>query len=58
MSVWGMPGFRSEYSFLFRLTMEEVGVGLRFSCRFKTIAGLVKETKESTKDAVQTLCKT
>ncbi|KAK3176924.1 hypothetical protein OEA41_008250 [Lepraria neglecta] len=24
---------------------------------FKTIAGLVKETKESTKDAVQTLCK-
>ena len=27
------------------------------SRRFKTIAGLVKETKESTKDAVQTLCK-
>ena len=25
--------------------------------RFKAIAGLVKETKESTRDAVQTLCK-
>lgn len=25
--------------------------------RFKKIVGLVKETKESTKDAVQTLCK-
>lgn len=24
---------------------------------FKAIAGLVKETKESTRDAVQTLCK-
>ena len=25
--------------------------------RFKAIAGLVKETKESTRDALQTLCK-
>ena len=25
--------------------------------RFKAIAGLVKETKQNTKDAVQTLCK-
>ena len=25
--------------------------------RFKVIASLVKETKESTRDAVQTLCK-
>ena len=26
-------------------------------CRFKDIAGLVKETKESTRTAVQSLCK-
>ena len=57
MSVWGTQGFRSKFSFSSRLTVEESGLGLRFSCRFKTIAGLVKETKESTKDAVQTLCK-
>lgn len=57
MSVWGMRAFRSEYSFCSDLRMEDFALDLRFSCRFKTIAGLVKETKESTKDAVQTLCK-
>ena len=29
----------------------------RYHHRFKAIAGLIKETKESTRDAVQTLCK-
>ena len=57
MNVWGMRAFRSKYSFWSRFSMERFGLRLRFPCRFKTIAGLVKETKESTKDAVQTLCK-
>ncbi len=35
---------------------EEDWLTLRL-CRFKAIAGLVKETTEGTRDAVQTLCK-
>lgn len=57
MSVWGMPVFRSEPSPLTTMWLGKQAKQLILVVRFKAIAGLVKETKESTRDAVQTLCK-
>lgn len=57
MSVWGMPVFPSEPSPPNIMWLGRRAKQLTFLVRFKAIAGLVKETKESTRDAVQTLCK-
>lgn len=57
MSVWGMPVYRSEPSPLAIMWLGKPAKQLTLVARFKAIAGLVKETKESTRDAVQTLCK-
>lgn len=57
MSVWGMPVFQSELTSPIHMVLGKEQNWLRLVTRFKAIAGLVKETKESTKDAVQTLCK-
>lgn len=56
MSVWGMPVFPSELTCPMHMPWERAR-WLNLVTRFKAIAGLVKETKESTRDAVQTLCK-
>jgi hypothetical protein len=59
MSVWGMQIYRSKFSFapiqcFAGRRWERMADGAN---RFKAIAGLVKETKQNTKEALQTLCK-
>lgn len=67
MSVWGMRAFGSRCFFVFFWYFGGKGEKADVKCmckmvadvldRFKSIAGLVKETKQSTKEALQALCK-
>ncbi len=55
MSVWEMPWFQSKFIH-FSHSSQEFWM-LNVIKRFKAIAGLVKETKETTGEALSVLCK-
>ena len=59
MNVWGMLMYRSKFlALIWCFAAQRPDRMADSTGRFKVIAGLVKETKQSTKEALQTLCKT
>ena len=55
MSVWETPRFRSKFIH-FCLSSQEFWMLNKIN-RFKAIAGLIKETKTDTGEALSALCK-